>query len=379
MTDPTRSLLRIQYTPRVTKCKCFKVSKQRNRASKPAASCFSSHSPPSLHPQAIAFTLILDDLVFPDGHTRMAQLGGGGPQTLWAYQAFHAGQTAVGLAAGIGRDLPDGCLQWLTANGIDTSGLIVDHHQTPTPRAWQILENDGRRHEIWRTKQTPEQAEMLLPSVRSLPSSFRLAGCSAYHLGIHPEHPPLKLLQELRGLCGDTGSPALLSAETFTAARVPVPHSALRAYLSLLDIFSPNEMEATSILGFEDGAYQPKELITALFDVVGDAARPRWVAMRRGDKGALVAERTAGKGEMRVWNVDAVKTTNVVDTTGCGNAFCGAFLAALQSRLATPEAGAIAVSAGSLMAEVEGVPDVIAAEMTDELLKRAKLVAMREL
>ena len=35
---------------------------------------------------------------------------------------------------------------WLTSIGCDLSGLLLS--ELPTPRAWQILENDGRRTEV---------------------------------------------------------------------------------------------------------------------------------------------------------------------------------------------------------------------------------------
>lgn len=35
---------------------------------------------------------------------------------------------------------------WLTAIGVDVSGLIEG--QLPTPRAWQLFEEDGRRTQV---------------------------------------------------------------------------------------------------------------------------------------------------------------------------------------------------------------------------------------
>jgi hypothetical protein len=53
----------------------------------------------------------------------------------------------LGLAAGVGEDLPLQCLEWLHTNAIDLSGLQVCSGSM-TPRAWQILEADGTRHEV---------------------------------------------------------------------------------------------------------------------------------------------------------------------------------------------------------------------------------------
>ena len=70
----------------------------------------------------VAFGIILDDLVFPDGHTVTGTLGGGGPQTAFGMRLpALAGWTEesgdVGLVAGIGRDLPDSARVWLDCNG----------------------------------------------------------------------------------------------------------------------------------------------------------------------------------------------------------------------------------------------------------------------
>lgn len=84
--------------------------------------------------------------VYPDGSSSMQNPGGGGVQTLFAYQLYNQQQQQVGLAAGVGPDLPPACTQWLTSCGVRLDGLL--QHSHPTPRAWQVLEEDGRRAEV---------------------------------------------------------------------------------------------------------------------------------------------------------------------------------------------------------------------------------------
>jgi len=50
---------------------------------------------------AVAFGVIIDDIVYPDGSTVMGVLGGGGPQTAFGMRLW---QERVGLAAGVGED-----------------------------------------------------------------------------------------------------------------------------------------------------------------------------------------------------------------------------------------------------------------------------------
>ena len=80
-------------------------------------------SPPAAV-DAVVFTVIVDDLVFPDGTTKMCVMGGGGPQTAFGLRA-HPSDLTVGIAAGVGSDLPSECASWLDANAVDTTGLAL--------------------------------------------------------------------------------------------------------------------------------------------------------------------------------------------------------------------------------------------------------------
>lgn len=64
----------------------------------------------------------------------------------------------------------------------------------------------------------------------------------------------------------------------------------------------------------------------------------------------------------------AVPETQVVDVTGCGNAFCGGFLAAQHAGLDLVRSGMWGCVAGSVMAEWQGVPPAD----TQQLLQTAE-------
>lgn len=255
----------------------------------------------------VAFTVILDDIVLPpslaaDFTVLPAQLGGSGPQTLYSYQlTAKGGPGRVGLAAGVGADLPASAQQWLAAAGISLEGLLL-HPGMPTPRAWQVLEPDGRRHEIWRTPAGPTQAAMLLPPWDSLPPAFQAA--KAYHVGINPSSPPLQLLHRLRA------SGALVSAETFTQAAGPLPAEQL---LELLDVFSPNETEAASML------FERSEAETAL---AAAHARPWLLSEPFLAAAPLVVIRRGPRGAIVLWSAPAYPSTIVVDPTGTRTHLC---------------------------------------------------------
>ena len=95
------------------------------------------------------FSVIIDDIVFHDGRTLMGVLGGGGPQTAFGMKLWTQG--GVGLCGGVGQDFPAAAQAWLDATGIDTTGLRRDPDHRSL-RAWQIIEEDGRRTQVWRTQ-----------------------------------------------------------------------------------------------------------------------------------------------------------------------------------------------------------------------------------
>lgn len=75
----------------------------------------------------------------------------------------------------------------------------------------QILEEDGRRHEIWRTPFDEQLVRMLRPSLADMPPAYQQA--RAYHVGVHPNDPSLPLLRQLRAAAGADGEPGCLGAQ----------------------------------------------------------------------------------------------------------------------------------------------------------------------
>ena len=332
----------------------------------------------------VAFTLIIDDIVFSDGRTCMGQLGGGGSQTLFGFLSFSGPSGRVGLAAEVGPDIPDSILEWFSTNNIDMDGIIIEsdtnssrdahirflNEKPATPRAWQIVEDDGRRHEIWRTPQTQRQAEMLLPRLRTLPEKYLHS--KAYHLGIHPEHPNLELLEDIRANMDGHHRKGLLSIETFTCADQPIPSKEL-AFLELVDVFSPNESEASSMLGIRGISKNDGQAASLVLPFIDQGVR--YVAVRRAHNGAIVCDAV----QRQIWKIGAYENAHVVDTTGAGNAFCGALIAALQAGLSIEEAGMYGCAAGSIMVEAEGIPVSPAVTFVNELRKRSEKISVTQL
>lgn len=231
----------------------------------------------------VTYTLIVDDIVHADGRTAMEQLGGGGPQTAFGIRLWAPKNARVGLAGGIGSDLPNLCRTWLDSFCIETEGLLV--YPFPTLRAWQLFEEDGRRTQVWRVPLKDEIWKMLRPSVTSLPISFQRS--SAYHVGVHPSGRDVTFLRELRA----TGT-KVLSVEPYTRAEEIVPRLELIALLTSAHIFSPNEEEAWSMVG----PGSPRDVIGRLVELGGEI-----VCLRRGPQGAVIHRAETGE----TWEIPA--------------------------------------------------------------------------
>lgn len=294
----------------------------------------------------VAFGIILDDLVFPDGRTVMGVLGGGGPQTAFGMRLpALAGWTEtanVGLVAGVGHDLPGEARAWLESAGIDLAG--VQATDLPTPRAWQLMEADGRRAQVWRVAGEVVGAQ-LARSLDRVPSGYRAA--MGFHLGIHPDSPSLEFAHQLRTLPSFHRAASglqfpTMSLELFKPADRPPGDAALRRLCSAADIFSPNRVEAHSLVG----PAAPEELVRRLAD-----AGARIVALRMGAEGSLVYDGA------HIYHVPAIPVA-VVDPTGAGNAYCGAFLARVVQTGDVLTAARWGAVAASFLIEQIGLPPI---------------------
>eukprot|EP00976_Prorocentrum_cordatum_P068331 1179093-Prorocentrum_minimum.AAC.3 len=326
----------------------------------------------------VCFTLIVDDIVFPDGRTEMGLLGGGGPQVLFGYQLsatkLREDPPKVGLFGGVGADLPEKVLQWFVKMGIDTTGLYETIH--PTPRAWQINEEDGRRTQVrivrltlytslwfgihariynqrvWRSIASDELYGMLRPDLSLLPADYRLS--HAYHIGINPNNYNLQYLRDVQALARNASRidfdevPSrlgLLSIEPFVHAETKLTPEELSNLCAAGDIFTPNELEAFSLVG----PGTPLEVI----DRIVEAGARGLVVLRRGPDGSVAHDVATGE----TWQVPAVPGSVVVDPTGCGNAYAGGFLGAWAAGTTLVDAGCWGSVAASFMLEVRGVPE----------------------
>lgn len=172
--------------------------------------------------------------------------------------------------------------------------------------------------------------------------------------------------------------------------------------LSLCDIFSPNEVEAASLIHGKDVATRvaaslsDEELIGPL--IGGEEGEDVLVVVRRGQRGAAAGWRRRGyttnnskrdKEDISICSVPSYPDTKVVNVTGCGNSFLGAFLACyiymdnnstsdqeeeVEERL--KEALCWGCAVGSIMAEEMSTPNGTDEELRREAAYRAAVMLL---
>jgi len=255
-------------------------------------------------------SIVVDDIVLPDGRTRMGVLGGGGTHAAMGMRVW---SQKVGLLGALGRDLAETDRRELE-RAVDVRGPA--RPDAPTPRAWQLYETDGRRTHVDRTD--PRLFMAMCPRPEEFPAGY--AGAMGVRLECEAPDPLREWMARLR----QSGCAHILW-EPWNVFCRPENRRVFDDLAPLLDVVSPNLGQARRLTGLED----PRRILTALLDV-----GTRMVVLRMGETGSLLA----GRDEAPV-AVPACPVARVVDVTGAGNAYCGGFLVGLAETGDLEQAG----------------------------------------
>lgn len=270
-------------------------------------------------------SLALNDTVYADGRTSMADPGG---NALYAAVGANLWSNRVGIAAVVGYDWPAEYTATLRQSSIDTTGLVTKDAETL--RAWTVYELSGYRRYFSRNT----EVVLLTPSPYSStpPTPEEVAAYSQAARRVHLRNSPLP--QELPPHLWQVDSIHLspMRMETILAwidfleqkpdifvsvDILPYPlngnldHPDLRKLLKRVNAFMPSEQEAESLMP----GFIPEPFCREI------AARgPKIVVVKQGDHGASVFDREQNRF-VRIGPYPA----NVSDLTGAGDSFCGGF------------------------------------------------------
>jgi hypothetical protein len=278
--------------------------------------------------------IFIDDIVLPDGTTYMNRLGGG---VVHAMMGAAIWEEHPGLVALAGNDLALENIEYLRQY-MDLRGLFT--LEIPQIRAWQIFEFDGTRRELYRVKVTTKFIAGATPN--HYPNDY------ANSNGVY-------LLQDFNGIRTWsqhlTGKIILWEPNANSMLPENRRHMHDVLYKSDIDIVSPNLEEARQLYG----NLAPEKIMDALFD---DHANI--VVLRMGADGSLIGRRNSGiKHEIGV-----VKELNILDQTGAGNTYCGAFLTGILRDKSLMEAGVMGAVAASFCMESVGVLSPVSVDQT---------------
>jgi len=271
--------------------------------------------------------VIIDDILLPDGRAIFGVFGGAGVHAMAGARVW---SSSLGLIGSVGSDIGQDNIVTLQNLNIDTSMLVP--LQEHTTRAWQVFQPDGERIEVFRNKRNGIRQVSLTET--QLVERFR--DVKGVHFYFSDSVDVLvQNIEIIRSISPNVR--IILEPSESQTARGRVD---LERVLPLLDVFSPNLLEAGRITGCSE----PEAMIGGLFAMGAKA-----VALRMGGRGSLVAER---EGDL-FW-IPATEG-RLVDVTGAGNAYCGGLLVGLAEGLSLAESALRGAVSASFAMEQFGV------------------------
>ncbi|KAI8944700.1 Ribokinase-like protein [Xylaria longipes] len=298
---------------------------------------------------------LLDELRFPNGHKVVDVPGGSGLYATLGARLFKPAPTAadVGCIVVAGHDLPKSTARLLESWQMTL--LLVRDAEKPCTRGLLQYEDDafGR---ITFTYVTPP----LRPSAVQLGTSSLLSAASFHFLAIPEDlETQVSILLRLREEQGITERPLIAWEPAPLGCDSVNLENHLKA-CALVDVFSPNRLELRYLVEGKSKTeveFSPSgiEAQARIFVEAGIGPNGDGLAViRSGEHGALILSSKMqaewfptyyGKG-----------ASQVVDPTGAGNTFVGAFAVALQETSDPREATLRASVAASYAIEQFGPP-----------------------
>ena len=246
--------------------------------------------------------LLVDDVVFADGRTRMGQPGGA---MLYASLAASLWGARVGCVSLRGDDYPAAALDALRARGVLLDG--VHALAANGVRTWLLYEGAVRR--VVHRLGCPSH-EAVSPVPAHVPEAWR--GARAFHLAPMPIATQRVLVEAIRAW-ETPERPAFISLDPHLSVR-PETLGTWRELLVQVDAFFPSDDEWC----LPEAARDPSATLAAL---AGGSLR--FIAWKRGAAGGTLYD--VRERRVHTW---PARASRVEDPTGAGDAFMAGFVTA---------------------------------------------------
>jgi len=279
--------------------------------------------------------LLVDDVVFADGRTRMGQPGGA---MLYAALAASLWDLRAGCVSLRGDDYSSAALQALRDRGVALDG--VHPLNGNGVRTWLLYEGAIRR--VIHRLGCPTH-EAVSPEPAHVPVAWRTA--RAFHLAPMPFETQAALVRAIRAW-ESPERPAHISLDP----HLPVTAQTLERHRTLLaevDAFFPSDDE----LLLPGAAQDPAATLATL-----GAGRLRFIAWKRGAEGGTLYD--AKTKRLHTW---PARAAHVEDPTGAGDAFMAGFVSAQLERDDIERALHRGVVSASFAIEAWGADGLLAA------------------
>ncbi|MEQ1832249.1 MAG: carbohydrate kinase family protein [Candidatus Eisenbacteria bacterium] len=271
--------------------------------------------------------LLVDDIVYADGSTRLGQAGGA---MLYSSLAAVLWDARTGCVSVQGNDYPESMLTELRGRGVLLDG--IRRLDGPGIRTWLLYEHHLRR--VIHRLGCPSHADVS-PVPGDIPLAWRAA--RAFHLAPMPLATQTALVHAIRSW-EQPGAPAFISVDPYVLV-TPETLGAWRELLAHVDAFFPSEDELL-LPGVAD---EPQRVLASLA-----GGRLHYVFAKRGAAGGVMYDAHAQR--LHEW---PSLTPATVEPTGAGDAFMAGFVTAMLSGLPAEDAlKRAAVTAGFAIAGV---------------------------
>jgi len=285
--------------------------------------------------------LAVDDIVYPDGKSRMGQPGGA---AIYVALGANLWGPRVGMVSRVGNDYPQPMLEALSRKGIDLTG--VRELGRPGLRTWLLYEGELRRVVHRLDSATHAEAS---PSDSEIPTEWTPKAIHVAPLPIAIQSNLVDSFDEMPDIKISLDPYELVSEKTLET---------WRRIGSQVDYFFLSEDEIED----EQWRRDPDLLMSRI-----TTDRSHTIFYKQGSIGGTGFE--VAKGRRFHWSSYA---TTVIDQTGAGDAFAGGTLAGLLRGDGVETAVSRGVVSASFALEGQGAEALLDArpEMANERLKR---------